>query len=98
MEVPQIAGGIPSSAVVGVVSSIIVRESIRRKGIVITNLSDTRIDLCRGERAILNSGIPIYPGGGVFIDQVDNVGRIYTGPYSAISSAGAKAVAISEDR
>ena len=92
----DIGGGPPQVAVVGTASAIIVPPR-RRKKIILVNISDTRIDVSRSGTAILGAGIALYPNGGVFVDEPDTWGRIYQGPYAAISSGAAKALAISED-
>lgn len=53
----------PGSVLVGITSDIIVRENIRRKGLILINGSMHRISLAFGNDAILDRGIILYPGG-----------------------------------
>lgn len=90
-------GGPARVALVDVVSAIIIVEAFYRKKLVICNISDTDIYLARSENAALNAGILLPANGGILIDEPDALGRIYTGPWSAIASAGPKIVTYSED-
>jgi len=96
---PDGLGGAPALfATVGTTSAIVVRESLRRKKIVFVNDSDTHIYLARAENAALNAGIRLQSNGGTLIDEPDAFGRMYYGPWSAITSAANKNLCISEDR
>lgn len=97
MDRADIGGGPPRAATVGVASTIVLRENISRKAVIFTNDSDTIMYLARSQTAVLNAGIRLNANGGIFIDTPDIYGRLYKGPYAAISSAATKNLAISED-
>jgi len=95
---PPLGGGPPLSATVGVASSVVVQAAPGRKQLTLTNDSDTIIYVSRGDEARLNAGLRLNANGGTLTDSVDALGRIYNGPWSAISSVAAKILLISEDR
>lgn len=97
MEWRELGGGAPLNATVGVASSIVVAAVQQRKKLILTNDSDTDIYLARGDNARLNAGIRLNAAGGSFIDEPDNIGRMYSGPWAAISSAANKNLCISQD-
>jgi len=76
-------------------SLVIVPENPRRRKLVITNTSDTRVFICQGIAA-LDFGIALSPGG-VLIDEPDTEGYIYKGSWSGISSAATKVVSWYEE-
>jgi len=94
---PRIGRGVPSGVTVGTASVSVVKANETRRRIVITNISDTRIDLVKGEVAILNQGIALNANGGVLVDEPDTDGFMYVGPWSAISSAATKLLAVHEE-
>jgi hypothetical protein len=90
-------GGPPLNVTVGVVSVQAIRENPRRRRLIFTNDSDTVIYLARYQRAVLNAGIRLNANGGGFVDEPDNTGYMYTGPWHTISSAANKNLCVSED-
>ena len=102
MQIPSLlakarGGSVSNNFTVGV-ASLIVRDVMEhRKQAVFINDSDTTIYLAKGDRAVLHAGIRLNPNGGVWILEPDTLGQIWTGPISAISSAGAKNLCFTED-
>ncbi len=91
-------GGPPQAFPVTNASQIVVRDNQGRKKVTFFNDSAVRMYLAKSDLALINAGIPLQPGG-MLIDQPDNRGYIYTGPWTAVSTvAGPSALAISEDR
>ncbi len=61
------SGSAPTQIDVDTASKIVVAENYSRVGLVMTNLSDGTMYLGFGTNAaVLNSGIPVLPGGGNF--------------------------------
>ena len=94
----EIGSGIPGQAVLGTASSVFIRECNNRKKVIICNASAVDIWICRGQNAVVNSGIYLKASGGAFIDEPDSLGRIYSGVYSGIVAAGTPTISYSEDR
>ena len=95
---PELGGAPPLAATVGTTSVIVLRSNPTRKKVVFINDSDTAIYLARSQTAVVNAGIRLNATGGAFVDEPDVYGRMYTGEWSAISSAATKNLCISEDR
>lgn len=93
----ELGGSAPFNATVGVASAVVVLPVNRRSKIVFTNDSDTVIYLARADQARINAGIRLNAAGGSFVDEPDTFGRIYCGPWSAISTAATKNLCISQD-
>jgi len=93
----SIGGGPPRSFAVGVASLICLRDNPNRRKVTIINDSDTTVYLSKFQEAVVNAGIRINAAGGVMIDEPDNLGYIYTGPWSAISGGAAKNITIIEE-
>ena len=96
-QAPDIGGGTPGFATVGVVSAIALSQNPRRKKVVFCNDSVNVIYLARSGTAYLNRGPRLAPGGSV-VDEPDIYGRIYTGPWAAIAAGAGSNLTISEDR
>lgn len=79
----------------GTASLVIVPENPRRRKLVITNISDTRVFICQGI-AISNTGIPLVTNG-VIVDEPDNLGYIYLGAWSGITTAATKIISWYEE-
>jgi len=91
-------GGRPGgNATVGTASSVVLKANMYRKRVALINDSDTVIYISKSEVAALNRGMRLNANGGNYTDQPDHDGYIYCGPYSAISSAANKNLAIQED-
>jgi hypothetical protein len=77
------------SVLLGTVSSVVVYENVKRKGLILINGSSNRISLGFGEDAVLDSGIILYPGGVFNMGEEDFYsGTIYgiaAGPDSLLS-------------
>lgn len=68
----------PVSVLLDVVSSVVVYENVKRKGLILINGSGNRISLGLGVDAILDKGIILYPGGTFNMAEEDFYsGRIY---------------------
>lgn len=94
---PSAFGSPPLSITAGITSLLLVRSNPTRMRISIINDSDTIVYLTRGESARLNTGIRLNAHGGSLIDEPDTLGRLYTGPWSVISSAAGKNICVSEE-
>lgn len=57
----------PAAASVGAGSGQVVASNANRKGLTLVNTSGNRISLGFGNAAVLDSGITLNPGGGVFV-------------------------------
>lgn len=90
-------GGVPRSVSVGTSSVVISPPNRRRRRIVIVNDSDTTIYVAKGSTAALNAGIRLSANGGSLTDESDMFGYIYSGPWSAISSAASKNLCVNEE-
>lgn len=90
-------GGQPIAVTIGASSVMVARANPRRMRLTIINDSDTIIYLARADFARLNAGLRLNPAGGSIMDCPDTLGRIYTGPWSAISSAAGKNLCVSEE-
>jgi len=92
----EIGGSIRSSAVVGVASALILRENLRRKGLLLINDSPNVIYLSKILPAILNQGIRLNPNGGSY--QEPSLGSfIWRGQWYAIATVAASILAMTED-
>lgn len=80
---------------IGTTSTLIVDENPRRRKLVITNISDTRIFICQ-QIAGLNTGIALSANG-TMVDEPDSTGYIYKGAWSGISTASTKDIAWYEE-
>ena len=79
-----------SGAVACGAASVVARRANRnRKGLLLTNDSDTVIYLTFGGLAVANSGLRLNAGGGVFEINATN---LYKGIISAISAGADKAL------
>lgn len=94
---PSAFGSPPVSVTAGTASVLLTRANQARMKITIINDSDTIVYVARGDFARLNAGIRLNPNGGSLIDEPDTLGRIYTGPWSAITSAAGKIICVSEE-
>lgn len=93
---PNEGGSPPDAEAAGTASILIARSNPARLRIAIINDSDTVIYVARSDFARLNAGIRLNANGGSIIDEVDSFGRVYTGPWSAITTAANKVLCISE--
>ncbi len=82
----------PGSVVIGIISSIIVRENVRRKGLILINTSMNRISLAFGTDAILDRGATLYPGGSFNMAEND----FYSGDIYGIAAGVDSALSIQE--
>lgn len=88
-----IAWNAPTSVSVGASSTVVLASNAVRKGAVITNDSDTVIYLGIGSAAVLNSGIRLNSGGGVYEINLMNLS---TQAINAISLVASKTLAVHE--
>jgi hypothetical protein len=93
----DIGGGPPLGVNCGVASIIAVRDNPYRRKIVLVNDSDTVIYVSKFDVAVINAGIRLNANGGAVVDEPDQKGYIYTGPWSAISTAATKRLCIQEN-
>jgi len=84
-------GGAPPlfATVIGGQTNLIVPECLTRKRIVIVNTSNDDLYLAMADEAVWGSGIVLKALGGTLVDEPDNAGRMYTGPWSATHNAAA---------
>lgn len=94
---PSAFGAPPVSVATGTTSILVARANQARMKMILINDSDTTIYITRGDFARLNAGIRLNANGGSLVDEPDSLGRIYTGPWSAISSAASKNLCVSEE-
>lgn len=78
-------GGAPPlfATVIGGQSNLIAQECLTRKRIIICNDSNVDLYLAMADEAVWGQGMILKALGGTLIDEPDNAGRIYTGPWSA---------------
>jgi len=93
-----LGGGPPLNVAVGVASAPVLGFTWARKKVVFVNDSVNIIYLARADIARINAGIRLNANGGAFIDEPDNFGRVYAGPWAAIATGAASNLCISEDR
>ena len=86
-----------AGVVVGVASTPVLRANKHRKQAVFVNDSDTVIYLAKGQLATINAGIRLNAAGGSWVEQCDAMGYLWVGAFSAISTAAAKNLAVTED-
>lgn len=98
MSVIPLGGGPPFSVALSTTSAVVVRACWTRKLIVFSNASTIGMWLARADNATANAGIYLAPNGGSLVDQPDMFGRIYSGPWAALSASGTPTLSISEDR
>ena len=89
--------GAPPRGVAVATTSTLVSTPRDRKKIVLTNDSDEDIYLARADSAVMNAGLRLNADGGSIVDEPDNTGYMYAGPWYAICSSGAKNLCVSED-
>jgi len=82
----------PTSATVGVSSSLILASNSSRKTLTIVNASVNRVSFGFGSSAALDNGVTLYPGGSLVIDKEN----IVTTDVYAIASASSSKVSIQE--
>lgn len=66
-------------------SVVVLLPNVSRRAVIITNGSASYIWIAKGLTVSIGSGIMLNPLGGSYIDEVDAMGSIYTGPYAAIA-------------
>lgn len=71
----------------------------RRKKAILINDSDTAIYLFKGDPVgcVINAGIRLNATGGAWEETPDALGYFWRGPFSAVTSAAAKVLAITEE-
>ena len=88
-----LTGSSPTAATVGVSSAQAVASNSSRKGLTLVNTSAARISIAFGATAVLDSGITLYPNGGVFMmGEYD----YSTAAVNAIASAASSNLAVQE--
>jgi hypothetical protein len=95
-RIHPINGEIPTAAVAGAVSNIILAENVERLGADIVNVSNPSemISLGLGQPAVLGSGKTLTARGSVYHIGTDN---LYTGDIYGISASGTAALSVSEE-
>lgn len=73
----------PLSVLVGIVSSVVIYENVKRKGLIVINSSGNTVSLGLGVDATLYKGITLYPGGTFNMAEED----FYAGTIYAIAGA-----------
>jgi len=91
-----ITNEIPTAAVAGAVSNIILAANPARLGADIVNVSDPSemVSLALGQAAVLGAGKTLTAIGSVYHMGTDN---LFTGDIYGISSSGTAALAVSEE-
>jgi len=97
IDAAPLGGGPPLNVAVGVASGIVVQAVQRRKKIILVNDSINVIYLARADEARVNAGIRLNANGGSYEDVPDTLGRMYDGPWAAISTGAASNLCISQD-
>lgn len=92
----ELPGSSPRAASVTTTSSIVVRENVNRKKLVLCNDGSDVIYLCRGQSVAVNTGIRL-PSGAVLVDEPDVFGKMYLGPWAGIVGTTTSILTISED-
>lgn len=87
-----LTAGTATSVSVGVATTAAIASNANRKGLVLTNLSSSRISLGFGASAVLNTGITLLPGG-IFV--MDNY-LFTTAAVNAIAGTAASVLAVQE--
>ena len=82
----------PTAASVGVASALALAANANRKGLKLINTSNARISLGFGSAAVLDSGVTLFPGGVLNMDEYD----FDLGTVNAIASVAASNLAIQE--
>jgi len=77
----------------GIANVVVLQRNPRRSGATFVNISDTRVFLCKGDIAVLNSGIPLNANGGSYEINFTN---LYQGILSVITSAANKTLCVTE--
>jgi hypothetical protein len=81
----------PANASVGVASGSILAANVFRRGLILVNISSNRISIGFGQAAVLDSGVTLMPGGGVY-----NMGELdfFLGEIFAIASGAGSTLTI----
>ena len=82
----------PAAASVGVASAEAVAANANRKGLILTNTSQSTISLGFAAAAVLSSGVTLFPGGIFKMDEFCHT----VGAINAIAGAAASNLAIQE--
>jgi len=93
---PSQGGTINGAFSAGVASTDAIRTRINRKRITFINDGATVVYLAKGSPAILNSGLRLNANGGSLIDEVDAMGYMYVGPWTAISTVACNVCFVEE--
>jgi phage tail protein X len=89
---PDLAPSAPTFATVGVASASAVAANAARKGLALVNTSNARISLGFGSAAVLDSGITLFAGDALVMDE-----RSFDlGTVNAIASAAASNLGVQE--
>lgn len=83
----------PTSASVGVASSVVLSSNQNRRGLVLVNTSANAISIAFDQAAVLNSGITLNANGGSFTMNVQSFNQ---GAVNAIAAGAASNLAIQE--
>lgn len=83
----------------GTAALLVLDSNPRRKRALFINDSDTAIYLFKGPPvgAAINAGIRLNASGGSWEETPDTLGYLWRGPFSAITSAATKVLAITEE-
>lgn len=91
-------GHTPAYLGVTAASQNIVRANKNRKKITLVNDSANVIYVAKADTAILNAGIRLNANGGSVVDEPDQTGYLYTGPWAAIAGvAGPSNLCVQEN-
>jgi hypothetical protein len=93
----DIGGGPPLGVNVGVASQIVVRDNQYRRKVTLVNDSANIIYVAKSDFAVLNAGVRLNANGGAIVDEPDQTGYIYTGPWSAICAVATQRLCIQEN-
>ena len=93
----DIGGGPPRGIDCGLASLQVARDNPYRRKMTLVNDSVTVIYVAKSDTAILNAGIRLNANGGAIVDEPDQTGYIYTGPWSAITTVAAQRLCVQEN-
>ena len=95
-RIHPIINEIPTAAVAGAISNVILAANVERLGADIVNVSDPSemVSLALGQAAVLGAGKTLTAIGSVYHMGTDN---LFTGDIYGISASGTAALSVSEE-
>lgn len=90
-------GAINIGVSIGATSTPVLTPNRERRRAVFINDSDEAIYLCKGELAVMNTGIRLATPGGSWEETPDSLGYLWRGAWSAICTSGSKNLCVIEE-